>query len=128
MFPPTADVLYVRIFTAFNRDLALWGYLDDPRFKFADTVRREYRLAASKKKLEEWVAEKEAWLNEGDRILQNIEDTLHSDHYSDAYYDTREVRRSAYRLLCRTALSMQYMMATVEFTLDELSVGNIAVE
>lgn len=119
-FPTTSDFLITTIFTRFNRDLKAWGYLDDPRFKFDERIVEEYAaVSADPEGLDRWIQAKEEWLNEGDRILQAIEDALFSDLMVFAS-ESRNIRRNSHRVLCSTALSIQYMMVVVEYRLDEL--------
>lgn len=115
------------MFTSFNRDLAAWGYLENPRLDFPQKIRMECsQLSSDPILLKSWAERMEAWIVEGDRILQNIEGALCSDMIVCGVLGQQDtICHRIFRVLCRATLTIQYMTVVVEFTLDKLGITNL---
>ena len=120
-FPETWDHLLVVILSGINRSLKEWGFVESPRFAFAEQIANEITAArANATALEAWVQAREKWLAEGDRILEAMEEALCTDVLAFDH-GSRHLRGRIYRLLCSAVVRVQYMLVIVEVQLDILS-------
>ncbi|KAI0730520.1 hypothetical protein C8Q76DRAFT_792675 [Earliella scabrosa] len=114
--PPSPDYTLTNNLGLLNDRLEAWGFCPEPRYVFATAIQEELEQASTDPEARKrWVSAKEDWIEEGDRILDAIEDVICGEtleHMCNRPY------RHMYRILCSVAIKVQYMIVVVEVTLD----------
>ncbi|TFK81528.1 hypothetical protein K466DRAFT_604428 [Polyporus arcularius HHB13444] len=116
--PVTPDVFLINAIKCLNAQLVEWGYSDQDRNTLYQRLQDEaYEELRQVQDRVEWMRAKEAWVAEGDAILENIQVCLRSEIKDHCDGDV-DLLADYWRQLSRVAYRVQYMMAAAEFHID----------
>ncbi|RPD52384.1 hypothetical protein L226DRAFT_527600 [Lentinus tigrinus ALCF2SS1-7] len=104
--------------TSSSRKSFSWDFHSSSHLAYRMRVREELQEAIVRGEVEEWVGQKERWIDEGDRILQMLRRTLGGSEL--LFTLPEDVIFEEFEVLSEVAYELQYQLATVEVFLDSI--------
>ena len=114
---PDPNPIYVAEITRLNRALHAWGYTDDLRAFSKQLDGEVTAITSGREDLLPWLNQREVWLEEGDRILDDMQVVITGGCMD--LFDAKTAGR-VWGELTSVAFKVMYLMSAVEVRFDIL--------